>query len=257
MAALTLKGGNQRTFVNTVSFALSDVPLLSTVSLGDYLFPNLQTFSISNCPLCLRVSIGSASCDVAIVSAVLSNLENLQEITIGMSSFSNISSLTLTNVPKLKASGLKFSNTLLMKDKLNLYLDVTSDLAKELVSKNTTMNLPVRSVDQIINISSPIYVNSFEWREEYKDHFFNQVSWNCLLYLQSLVIHDNACATVTSFRLSELKCLKSIAIGKLTFAAKNGLEFHLSKLPSLKKVQIGCSSFTSFSSVVIKGRLLW
>ena len=243
--------------MNTVNFALSDIPLLSTVSLGDYLFPNLQTFSISSCPLCLRVAIGSASCDVAIVSAVLSNLENLKEFTIGMSSFNNISSLTLTSVPKLKASGLKFSNTLLMKDKLNLYLDVTSDLAKELISQNTTMNLSVRSVNQIINVSSPICVNSLEWREEYEDQFFNQVSWNRLLYLQSLVIHDNACATVTSFRLSELKCLKSIVIGKLAFAAKKGLEFHLSKLPSLKKVQIGGSSFTSFASVVIKGRLLW
>lgn len=240
--------------MNTVDFALSEVSLLSTVSLGDCLFPNLQTFSISSCPLCLRVSIGSVCCDVAIVSAVLSNLENLREFAIGVSSFTNISSLTLTNVPNLKASGLKFSNTLLMKDKLNLYLDITSDLAKELIFKNTTINLPVRSVDQIINVSSPIYVNSFEWREEYKDQFFNQVPWNCLLYLQSLVIHENACATVTSFRLSELKCLKSIAIGRWAFVAKNGVEFHLSKLPSLKKVQIDCSSFIFFASVVIKGR---
>ena len=241
--------------MNTNSFTLSNVSLLSTVSLGDRLFPNLDSFSINNCPLCLRVSIGVLSCNVAIVSATLSNLENLRELSIGISSFQNMSSLTLENVPKLEASGLKFNDALLANNNLKLYLDVTSDLAKGLVSKNSKINLSVRSIDQIVNASSPIYVNSLEWGEEFKSEFFNQVSWNCLLYLQSLVIHNSACNTVTSFRLSEMKYLKYIKIGRSAFDVKNAKEFYLSKLPSLQKVQIDYSSFSSFASVVIKGWL--
>lgn len=252
---LTLKGGNNVTFANTVDFTLSNITLLSTVSLGNNLFPKLQSFSVSNCPVCISISFGDSSCALMKSSISLNNLDNLKKFTIGSNSFKFLHLCDLSGVPKLKISEFQVLANLCKSNKSTIVLDSTFDLVEAFVIKDSTYKVGIRSIDDVINKTSPIYVTYLEWSSKYDSKLFNQISWNQLEYLQTLIIEDNACSEITSFQLSSMKKLNLIVFGESAFSAVTGKELMLTMLPSLQTVEFGKNCFLHFASLVITGLL--
>lgn len=253
LVTLTLKGGKSHTFSNVISFSLSHCSLLSYVSLGDNIFPALRSFCVSYCPLCFRISIGDSSCSQMKTSLSLKRLDHLEEFALGRNSFSNLESLEIKAVPNMKAAGFKIDFALLTKNRVNLDMDLTSELSKEICTQHSTVRIAVQEVNQILNTKSMIYANSLEWRSTYNGTLFSSISWNHLAYLQSLVIQDGSNLQIPSLKICGLEQLKSISIGNSVVVSNNADELSIFNLPSLISIHIGKNSMSSVVSVAIHG----
>lgn len=254
LSVLEFVGGSQSTFVRTTEIKLRSLPLLSTLTFGNNTFPNVTQLSISDCPLLSVLTIGNGvmNCPDA-KGMTLKRLGNLQTVFIADHSVTSLSTITVTEVPKLMANGLHIPVQVFFSTLKNATISHTSPLRKLIFNHYQRDYFPISSPNELEGAVADHVYTSLHCTDQY-DKVMKDLEWSSLPYLITLTIDSKTCLSVRNLCISNLRLLKVITIGNDAFSKASSGIFSLSNLPSLARVTIGSNCFTSFNTCTFSSR---